>query len=183
MPSSLVISNFMRSLALNLKVVTSHLLGIAEIRLAAGQGGWVPGLAPFQGMDAAKLTVRLGVRLDEYQFACLGQYQQQIADQQQLTVIVTAVTPFLLAGPRIEARQDTFVEPVDVVLIMNGAGELAAHLLVLPEGFDLPRAGCFRHPQHCTAGVVGRRDKNPVAVQYERLGDVDAVLGLPREAP
>src|SRR5207302_9267600 len=68
-------------------------------------------------------------------------------------------------------------------LVRHRTGKLAAQVMVLPKGLDVPFAGCFRYPQHHATLVIAGRDENPVLIQYQRLGNVDVLIGLPWELP
>ena len=115
-------------------------------------------------------------RLDQHDVALLRQHDEVIAGEQHLAVAVSSGLPLELARPGIEARENRFVEAVEVPLVQDRARELVLHPRVLPER---PVATNVR--RRVSARTRRRPGRSPprkhaIVAKHDRLRDVDAVV-------
>src|SRR6516164_5056772 len=122
------------------QIVTGHLLVVANIDSPVRERRWVPGAAGLDGLDSAQFGKRLGIALDQRQLAFFAEDDKQIVPAQNLAVAVARFAPVPLAGLRVNAGKESFIEPVIIAFILHGATELAAQRLIFlfPNHIDLP---------------------------------------------
>src|SRR5262249_3767169 len=143
----------------------------------------VPRLALEGVREVSQLMTPRWRRLHQRQLPPFAEYHQQIPRQQYLPVAVTLAPPFPFAGLRVQAHQRSLTQPVEVSLVRDRIVKLAGQAFVLPQRLHRPLAFCLGDLQHGTPDAVTRRDEDAVAVQDERLRDVDTLLCDPRVAP
>jgi len=78
----------------------------------------VPGFA-VDGVELGDLVAASGRNFNKGQVAVLGEDQEHVVEQEDLSVFVVARFPFDSAGLQIEAGQDSFVEAVDVTVLFG----------------------------------------------------------------
>ncbi len=113
------------------QLVAGRFLAVADHQPRAVEGEIVPGLA-FEGLEVPQdVVLALRRRLDQEHLAVLGEHEQQIADEQDLAVLVAAALPLALAGGQLDA----FGEAVDIAVLDSEVWESC----VFPSAASLPR--------------------------------------------
>src|SRR5262245_15733747 len=164
--------------------VTNHLKMVPQERTTAGERQMVPVLRARQSAgDSTDFLVSVRRGAYEKQLAGLVADEQVIAGEQKLAVAETALLPFPRPVFGVDASQNALVHAVQVAVVQHGAGELAPHVPILPQLLDGPLVAVLGRLDHRATVVVAGRDEDAVAVQDDRLGDVDVHVRRPREAP
>src|ERR1035438_5377357 len=100
---------------------TRHLARIADQQQTIINRRNVPRPSLYRG-EARQFLVPLRRRAHQHQVALLGCHHQVSASQQQLPIAIAPTLPLQLAGLGVDARQNRFVEAIDVALIEDGPG-------------------------------------------------------------
>src|SRR5919109_782333 len=104
------------------EIAARHLNGVAHDQVTAAQGRVVPRLAGEDG-ETDQFVVPLRRGPHDRQISVAAQHDQLAAGQQDLSIAVTTLLPFPRAGPGLDAREDVFVQAIDVSLPKDRAGE------------------------------------------------------------
>src|SRR5439155_627170 len=81
------------------------------------------------------------------------------------------------------AREDPFVETVQLVLEQHTAGEVVTHLGVLVDTLGLELAVLFSHDFHQSAAAAVAGGNKEIIPSADRCGNVAPVVRLPGKAP
>src|SRR5262245_19592187 len=120
---------------------------VANIDSAARNGWRVPCLRPGKLFDSSKLAQLLRGWFNQDQFAEFRQHDNSIAAKQNLAMAMgfaasgaAIILPLHLPVLQTYALEDAVVEPVEVISVLDGAGELTTHYRRLrpPELFCFP---------------------------------------------
>src|SRR5262245_1664478 len=122
------------------ELVARGLVGIADEEQPAVEAEVVPGRAA-QDLHGSELLEGLGIELDERQISLFGQYEQQIADAQDLSVLEAATFPLPFAAFDLNALEDALGEAIDMAAMNDHVCELRLqHARILPFDFGRQRA-------------------------------------------
>src|ERR1051325_6222696 len=99
-----------------------HFGRIANEQQAVIDGRNVPCPA-FDRGKSRQFLVAMGCRTNEYHVALLRHHDQMTDGQQQRAISIAAALPLQFAGPGVYARENGFIETVDVSLIKDGGIE------------------------------------------------------------
>src|SRR5579884_1375955 len=97
---------------------------VANIEVAGGQSGAVPGLA-LQHIEPAMLAIRLGRRLNQGELPLFRQNNEPVAGLKHLSMAKAGPAPLAVAGTLVEAHKDAIVQPVDETIPLDGVVEFA----------------------------------------------------------
>lgn len=153
------------------QTIASDLFGTADIEMAVGDDGVVPGFA-FDRFEAGKFLVFVGVCGDQDDFTFIRDHEQDrlIFEQKDLATAVSAIFPTLLAGIQIDADHDASVEAVDRVAVDDEVVEIRLQLVGDPFFFVRPRPVVVPNIEHDGADVWAGVEKDPVLVDDAGLG-------------
>ena len=132
----------------------------------------IPGFA-FDSCEGCHFLKGIRRRLKDYDVAGFRQHENVIAREEGLAVTITAALPLALAGSRVDAREDAFVEPVDVMVIEHGAIEAILQIPGLPDRTSGKAFGCRCDlQQYRTVVVTG--GANPGGLPIEVFNQIPA---------
>ena len=105
------------------ELVADRLAVVAQQQIGRGQNGVVPGTRAQSGQTGA-LAVAGRIGVDEEDLTRLSLDQQQVVDQQYLSVPVAPAFPAALTGVDVETDQDAVIEAVYGAIADDQVGEL-----------------------------------------------------------